>query len=368
MPHTPIRRRAFLRHLALAGAGIAFAPLYPFSSRLLAAAASAAPWPGLTPADVDSRIAGLMQKFSVPGVSIALIHDGEVAWRGAYGRLRADREMPVTEDSIFQAASISKPVFAIGVMKLVETGRLDLDTPLQSYLDEPWIEGEPEIEKVTARMVLEHSTGWPNWRRGNPLTFNFTPGTGFSYSGEGFIYLQTAVEQIVGVPLDDWLSDQVLTPLGMGASSYTWRPEMEETGSWGHDDDAVPSAPRKFSSPSTSHSLLTSAGDLARSLTFTINQPAGAPGLPQPATVQKMLERQQVDPRRTGTYRGLGWALQEGPELVYHTGSNGGGHRACAMASLESGAGIVVLTNGPGGRELYVELIQSVTGAQPAFR
>ena len=261
-----------------------------------------------------------MQKFNVPGVSVALVRDGEIGWRGAYGRLRADREMPVREDSIFQAASISKPVFAIGVMKLVESGMLDLDTPLQNYLDEPWLEGEPQIKLVTARMVLEHSTGWPNWRQGNPLTFEFTPGTDFGYSGEGFIYLQTAVEQTIDMPLNDWLSTQVLAPLGMSASSYTWRPEMEETGSWGHDADAVPSAPRKFRTPSTSHSLLTTAGDLAKALTFTINQPAGVPGLPEPRSVRQMLERQRVDTRRASTAgwggrsrRGRTWSTTRAP-------------------------------------------------------
>lgn len=364
---SPINRRTLLRYFAVAGTGLVFAPLSPFASRIFANPFSAPDWQGLTPDDVDSRITGLMKEFNVPGVSVALIHDGEVAWRGAYGRLRSDKAIPVTQESIFQAASISKPVFAIGVMKLVESGMLDLDTPLQTYLDEPWLEGEPEIEKVTARMVLEHSTGMPNWRSGDSLTFRFPPGTGYSYSGEGFIYLQTAVEKIVGMPLDTWLRDHLLMPLGMTASSYTWRKEMEATGTWGHESDGQPSPPRKFCDPGTSHSLLTTAGDLAKAVAFMINQPAMAPGLPKPESIRRMLQPQQVNTGLEGIKRGLGWALQETPKLFFHTGSNTGGHRACVMASLESKAGIVVLTNGPRGRELYVNLIQSVTGAQPAF-
>lgn len=362
----PIDRRTLLQYFAFAGAGLVLAPLSPFSSRLLAAPASVTDWQGLTPSDVESLIPGLMQELNVPGVSIALIREGEVVWRGAYGRLRSDRDIPVTTDSIFQAASISKPVFAIGVMKLVEDGVLDLDKSLQSYLDKPWLEGEPQIEKVTARMVLGHSTGLPNWRKGQPLTFRYPPGTRHSYSGEGFVYLQTVVEKIVGMPLNDWLRDHILRPLGMTASSYTWLPEMEAIGSWGHNADGKTSPPRKFRRAMTSHSLLTTAGDLAKALTFMINQPT-VPGLPKPETTRAMLQPQTVVSKAKGIVRGLGWALQESPNLFYHTGSNGGGHRAVAMASLESKAGIVVLTNSPKGRDLYRRLIQSATGPQPAF-
>jgi len=362
----PIDRRTLLQYFACAGAGLALAPLASFPSRLFAAPAIPADWQGLNPSDVEALVPGLMKEFNVPGVSVALIRDGEIVWRGAFGHLRADKESPVTTDSIFQAASISKPVFSIGVMKLVEDGVLDLDKSLQSYLDKPWLENEPQLEKVTARMVLSHTTGWPNWREGKPLTFLHPPGTKHTYSGEGFVYLQTVVEHIVGVPLNDWLRDNVLVPLGMTASSYTWLPRMEEIGAWGHDANAKVSPPRKFRNAMTSHSLLTNAGELAKALAFMINQPT-VPGLPKPETLMSMLEPQTVVSKQKGTYRGLGWALQEKPKLFYHTGSNGGGHRAVAMASLESKAGIVVMTNGPKGRDLYRKLIQSVTGPQPAL-
>jgi len=362
----PIDRRTLLQYLACAGAGMALAPLAPFPSRLFAAPAIATDWQGLTPDDVESLVPRLMEEFNVPGVSVALIRDGETVWRGAFGNLRADRESPVTTESIFQAASISKPVFAIGVMKLVEDGILDLDKSLQSYLDKPWLENEPQLEKVTARMVLVHTTGWPNWRQGKPLTFRYPPGTRYTYSGEGFVYLQTAVEKIVGMPLNDWLRENILLPLGMTASSYTWLPEMEPIGAWGHDADAKVSPPRKFRRPMTSHSLLTNPGDLAKAVNFMINQPT-IPGLPKPETIRSMLEPYTVVSKSKGIIRGLGWVLQEKPKLFYHTGSNGGGHRAIAMASTKSKAGIVVMTNGPKGRDLYRKLIQSATGPQPSL-
>lgn len=365
---SPIDRRTLLRGFALAGAGFALAPLTPLTRLRLGAAPYAADaWPGLTPDQVEARIGELMKEFNVPGVSVALIEDGEVAWRGGFGRLRSDKDSPVTPESIFQAASISKPIFAIGVMKLVEDGILDLDRPLQDYLDKPWLEDEPRIAEVTARMVLAHRTGLPNWRKsGERLTFRHPPGTRHTYSGEGFVYLQTVVEKVTGTPLNEWLNENVLAPLGMTSSSYIWLPEMESVGAWRHDADSKPTTPRKFRRAMTSHSLLTTAGDVAKALTFMINQPS-LPGLPSPETARSMLERQTVVSRSKGTGRGLGWMLQEKPKVFLHTGSNGGGHRALSMASLETRAGIVVLTNGPGGRSLYRKLVNSITGTQPAL-
>lgn len=357
-------RRGLFRYCVAAGLGLLLAP--SAATTLWSAGRGGRAWRGLEPGQVESRVPALMEEHRVPGVSVALVEGGRTVWAKGFGVRDLETGAPVTTDSIFQAASISKAVFAIGVMRLVQDGRLDLDKPLQDYLDGPWLEGEPQIEKVTARMVLEHTTGWPNWRRGKPLEFRSEPGERFSYSGEGFVFLQTAVAAIVEQPLDSWLRAHLLVPLGMDASSYTWRAEMEDTAAAGHEDGES-TGPRRFRRPNTAYSLLTTPSDLAKALCFAINKPEGNPDLPAPGYVEMMLTPEGPDTRRPGLRRSLGWAVQESPQAFGHTGSNRGGHRAVAMASTQSGAGIVVMTNAVGGRDLYRDLIQDATGPQPLF-
>ena len=134
-----------------------------------------------------------MKKSNVPGVSIALIQHGKTIWVHGFGVKEAGTSQPVTGETVFEAASLSKPVFAYGVLKLVDQGKLRLDVPLTIYLPKPYIPGDQRLAKITARIVLSHRTGFPNWRDGDSLPLYFTPGERFSYSGEGYIYLQRVV-------------------------------------------------------------------------------------------------------------------------------------------------------------------------------
>jgi CubicO group peptidase (beta-lactamase class C family) len=128
-----------------------------------------------------------------------VIRKGKTSWVRGFGVNETKKGAPVTEDTIFEAASLSKPVFAYGVLKLVEQRKLGLDVPLTTYLPKPYIQDDDRLNKITARIVLSHRTGFPNWRGdGKPLAIHFTPGERFSNSGEGYIYLQHVVEQITG--------------------------------------------------------------------------------------------------------------------------------------------------------------------------
>src|SRR5689334_12662151 len=113
---------------------------------------------------LTDELPDLMARTQVPGVSIATVLGGEVAWTGSFGLLREGAPDPVTDETLFQAASLSKPVFAYAVVQLVKEGVLDLDLPLAQYGAEPFVPDDDELEHVTARHVLGHTTGWPNWR------------------------------------------------------------------------------------------------------------------------------------------------------------------------------------------------------------
>ena len=132
---------------------------------------------------LTAEIPALMQKAGVPGLAIALVSDGKISWQHNFGTADAATGRPVDDTTLFEAASLGKPVFAYAVLVLVDRGRLDLDAPLTRYLPKRYLHGDARLDKITARFVLSHRTGFPNWRGHGPLTIQFEPGSRFSYSG-----------------------------------------------------------------------------------------------------------------------------------------------------------------------------------------
>jgi CubicO group peptidase (beta-lactamase class C family) len=148
---------------------------------------------------LEVHIKEAMAESRVPGLSIALIEHGKIAWERGLGVKNTASGEKVNSNTVFEAASLSKRVFAYAVLKLVDRRLIDLDVPLFQYF--PGYIDDPRIRTVTARQVLTHTSGLPNWRpNGKPLAFAFDPGTRFSYSGEGFVYLQAVVEHLTGIP------------------------------------------------------------------------------------------------------------------------------------------------------------------------
>ncbi len=154
-------------------------------------------------------------------------------------------------------------MFAYVVMRLVERGVLELDRPLHELLPNERMAHDPRYRTITARMVLSHSTGLPNWG-GDTLRLAFDPGTGFRYSGEGYVWLQGVVEEVTGVGLDELARREVLDPLGMDRSGYVWLAAFEDDAAAGHDAGGRPGPVRKYDAPNAAYSLLTTAGDYAR--------------------------------------------------------------------------------------------------------
>ena len=183
---------------------------------------------------------------------------------------------------------MTKPVFAYAVLKLVEGGKLDLDTPLSKYLPQPYIENDERLNLITARRVLSHTTGFPNWRPGGQLLkIHFTPGDRFSYSGEGFVYLQKVVEHLTNQPLDQYMKTAVFDPLGMTDSSLVWMDRYDAMKATGHNSGGAPTAKRKPPKANAAASLHTTAQDYARFM-IAINRGAGL----KQETIREMLRPQ----------------------------------------------------------------------------
>ena len=322
---------------------------------------------------LQNDIPGIMKKVGVPGLSIAVIRGGKTTWVHGFGVKEVTIGQPVTLDTVFEAASLSKPVFAYGVLKLVEQGKLGLDAPLTTYLPKPYIPGDDRLAKITARIVLSHRTGFPNWRDGDALPIYFTPGERFSYSGEGYVYLQRVVEQITGKPLNDYMNEAVFTPLGMTSSSYVWRPQFDALTATGHDSDGKPEKLWKPNEAGAASTLNTTAGDYALFVDAILN----GKGL-KPRTLREM-ETPQVavdlacricikqEPKQLSKnlFWGLGWGIQrnDGRTLLWHWGDNGS-FKAFVMAEPKSKSGVVVFTNSQKGLEAAKPIVDEAMGQE----
>lgn len=201
----------------------------------------------LTPAEVDEFLNTQLADLDVPGLSLAIFNDGRVVYRRTRGIVRVGTDEPTTEASLFEAGSLTKTVFAAFVMQLVEDGVLDLDTPLHTILPFPELEDDPRYHAVTARMVLNHTTGFPNWRwlspapeeRGIPrgtMYIKHDPGT-FAYSGEAYHYLSRVVAHLTGTDmttLGDLMNERVARPLGIEDFFWTWNEVVAQRKAVGH--------------------------------------------------------------------------------------------------------------------------------------
>lgn len=328
---------------------------------------------------LETVVPRLLDEGLVPGLSIALIQKGKLVWHKGFGVKNAQTKEPVTDNTVFEAASLSKPVFAYAVLKLVDEGKLDLDAPLTKYLPGNYDVGEDtRIKQITARHVLSHRPGFPNWRRpNNPLTIHFTPGERFSYSGEGFVYLAKVVEKITGEEFNAFMKRSVFVPLGMTDSSYVWQDSYATQHAFSHGSMRQPTGQNKSTRPNAAASLRTTAQDFGKFLAAISN----GTGL-KPATWRQMLTP-QIKVSESGTNNtfgqpaklsetvawGLGWGLQTTSDgLAYwHWGDNGN-MKAYVLVYDKQQFGLVMFSNGANGLTIVPDIIaEAIGGEQPAL-
>jgi CubicO group peptidase (beta-lactamase class C family) len=270
-------------------------------------------------------------------------------------------------------------------MKLVEKKEIDLDTPLSKYDPALFADGDDRFRIITARHVLSHSTGLPNWRNeSEPFGFNFDPGKDYRYSGEGFYLLQTVITHLKGetnpdqcgnfemgvkvcaTDIGDYMDQNVLTPLGMTSSHYIWSEARSKNSSAAHDEnEKVVSkghqGPLDMARYASAGGLLTNATDYSKFLISLFNAKdndeyrLSSPTVSQMLTPQiKLKPQQQFD---GCTAWALGWGIQERPSgnVIVHSGGQTG-FRSLVMASIEKRSGFAAFTNGDNGGKVVYEL------------
>jgi CubicO group peptidase (beta-lactamase class C family) len=322
---------------------------------------------------LDQYLNDKMKEYDIPGMSIAFINDGEVVYHSTKGYAFREKKIPVTKSTIFEGASMSKSVFAYFVMKYVDEGKLDLDKPLYEYLPYEDIAHDERYKKITARMVLSHRTGFPNWREDradDKLVINFEPGTDFMYSGEGYMYLSKVLKEI---DQTDWegleaiFQQKVAQPLGMEHTVFLQDDYARANRAEPYDKKGVWISPerdwdsiyrRQFRAPASIHS---EPLDFSKWLiALTKNEGLSEESFKELYTVHSYVDEYdgiKVD------YT-LGFFKPRIPLFnIYGHGGNNIGFTCSFSIDPEKGWGYVLFTNSEYGEQLGNELLlYSMTG------
>jgi serine-type D-Ala-D-Ala carboxypeptidase/endopeptidase len=340
-------------------------------------------------ASLDKKIRSLMQAAQVHGLAVTIFNHNQPVYKKTFGYTRIDTKDTIRTNSNFYGASLSKAVFAVLVMKLVEDGKLNLDKPLQEYLEKPIYDHKPTkkwhdnysalkddslYQKITARMCLDHTTGFANWRWDEPdqkLRVGFEPGSRYRYSGEGLVYLQVVLEHMLHTSLEEMMKQYVFKPLGMNRSSYTWQPAFENDYCVGHQPDGKLYEKDKDNDARAASTLETTLDDYTLFTQAVLNNT-----LLKAATTKQMFTPQirlrsiqQFGPWRLkdstlndgiNLSYGLGWVLLKSP---YGTGAfkegHGDGFQHYSIIFPETGTGIIMMSNSDNAESIFKELLET---------
>lgn len=340
---------------------------------------------------VNARIEYIMQAANVSGVAISVFNNNRPVFSKTYGLADVQKNVPLSRKSVMYGASLAKMVFAYIAMQYVQEKVIDLDRPLVEYLTKPlpdykipgWNRGYHDLKnddrynKITARMCLTHTTGFPNWRwfeADKKLKFRFEPGTRYSYSGEGLYLLQFVIEQITGKDYESISQDRVFKPLGMTHTSQVWQPRFDSNICYGHNAKGEPYEIMKWKEASAGGSMSTSLEDFTKFFSALMSRK----GLTRKSF--KTMTSTQVSIRSKSQFGplanidstendliqlsyGLGVGVFKTPfgRAFFKEGHDDGwGHYSICFPDKK--IGIVIMTNNDNGESIFKEVLAYVIG------
>lgn len=339
----------------------------------------------LSAAEVTATVERLMRAGRVPGLALAILNRGEVVYQRGFGWRDVERRLPLGDTTVMYAASFTKAMFAYMVMGLVQEGRLELDRPIERYLPRPLpgyekyaeLAGDERWRRITPRMLLSHTAGFPNWRFLNPgekLDIRFEPGQRYAYSGEGINLLQFVLEHGMGMNADTLMRRRVFERFGMTRTSMTWRADFEGDHAIGYDTAGAPLGHRRRTGVRAAGSADSDVAGVARFLRGVMR----GDGL-TPAARHEML-RPQVRIRSAHQFPttmeettgrddaialsyGLGWGVMQtpyGPAFFKEGHDDGWENYMIAFDGPKTG--LVVMTNSSNGGSIFRELLATLIG------
>ena len=322
--------------------------------------------------------------YRVPAVSVAVIDRGRIDWAQAWGMSEAERGSPADTTTLFQAASISKPITAAGALGLVEDGELTLDGDVNGRLESWKVPESPFIlkEPVTLRRLLSHRagtsvSGFPGYPVGepvptlvqvlegsgpantDPVEVDTVPGVHFRYSGGGYSIVQLLIEDVTGRPFSVFMEERVLGPAGMTHSTFAQPLPVNRTDeaatAHGPDGTPIPGGHHLYPEQAAA-GLWTTPSDLARFVIGVQRALTGVEGgVVSPRSARLMLSRPEGDPYGLGL-----WVDGTADSLWFYHGGSNEGFQSWMMGSGTGGRGLVVMTNGSGGYGLAIEIVRSI--------
>ncbi len=333
---------------------------------------------------IDQTMSRVMKAAEVTGAGIAIFSNGKIAYLKAYGFRDKEKNFPLTVDSIMSAASFSKVGFAYLVMKLVDDGVLDLNKPVHQYLPKPLPEypkyadlaDDPRYKRITARMLLSHTSGFANWRwleEDRKLRIHFEPGARFAYSGEGIDLLQLVVETIAKKPLDEMMKERVFTPLAMTHTSMIWENRFEGDYANGYDEYGRSVGPHRWNHADAAGSMLTTVHDFAL-FTQAVMEGTGlrektreqmlGPQIPINSKHEfpSLNEETTEDNKAIRLSYGLAWGLYWSPygKVFFKEGHDEGWRNYTACFDKQK-SGIVIMTNSSNGEGIFKEVLETLS-------
>jgi len=352
----------------------------------------------ITTPTLTQKIQKLVDTANVTGIAVSIFNQDTLAYQKAFGYANYDQKEALRIDQIFYGASLSKSVFGYIVAHLVYDGIIDLDKPLQNYLDTPipelyfekeWrgfknLKDDKRYEQITARMCLSHTTGFPNWRwlsrkgefnREGKIQIYFDPGTRYSYSGEGIRLLQIAIEHITGRGLEELAQEIVFEPLQMNRSSYVWQPHFEGKYVLGHTTEQKTIPKDIADEAGAAGSMETTAVDYSKFLEHVLfieskNSPITellfSPNIEitskrqfGPQSLENTTENQKI-----GLNYGMAWGLlTKTPygKAVFKEG-HGEGFQHYSILFPEQNIGVLLMSNSDNAESIFKELIEITIG------
>lgn len=329
-------------------------------------AAAAAPGTDLR-GRLDALLPPLLEAKNVPNVSIARIQDGRIDLLAAYGE--QEPGVPATPDTLYNIASMAKPISAEVVLRLVAQQRIGLDEPMSPYWIDPDVAADARHERLTPRVALSHQTGFANWRSetGGVLGFRFAPGEGYGYSGEGFEYLARFVERKTGQDFGTLAQALVFEPAGMADTSYVGHDWFTGRIALPVDREGQPLRPQIAARPIASDDVYSTPADYARfMISLHARQGMDESLATERARIQVSRQQEMCTPARASDCPlevgfGLGWEVFRfrGATYLMHTGMDDGTF-TLGYFNPATGSGTIIFTSSQNGAQLVLPILDEI--------
>ncbi|MGY8916050.1 MAG: serine hydrolase, partial [Flavobacteriales bacterium] len=342
----------------------------------------------ITQDSLTSKIEQLIKDAEVHGLAVSLFEKNQTSYQNTFGYKNYPEKLKLTGNTNMYGASLSKAVFGVLVLKLVENDIIDLDTPLESYLPKKIYEYQPltkwhdnfsELKndslyhKITARMCLNHTSGFPNWRwfeADQLLKVKFEPGTKYLYSGEGMVYLQVVIEKLTGKKLEQLAQEIIFQPLHMNNTSYKWQEDYGEDFAFGHNTKGELYQKDMDNEPRSASTLETTPND------YSLFMEAVMQGKILSEASYKELFKPQLRIRSLTQFPpgsdavssanddielsyGLGWGIFQTPygKGVFKEG-HGDGFQHYTILFPQAEKGIMIMSNSDNGEGIFKEILE----------